>query len=42
MNVQHAVEAIKHAFRDHPEIPSAGLEIRGAIYDIRTGTVDWI
>ena len=23
MNVQHAVEVIKHAFRDHPEIPSA-------------------
>ena len=42
MNVRHAVEVIKHAFRDHPEIPSAGLEIRGAIYDIRTGTVDWI
>lgn len=42
MNVQHAVEAIKHAFRDHPEIPSANLEIRGAVYDIRTGTVDWI
>ena len=42
MNVQHAVEAIKHAFRDHPEIPSAGLEIRGAVYDIRTGIVDWI
>ena len=42
MNVRHAVEVIKHAFRDHPEIPSAGLEIRGAVYDIRTGTVDWI
>ena len=42
MNVQHAVETIRHAFRDHPEIPSAGHEIRGAIYDIRTGTVDWM
>ena len=42
MNVQHAVETIRHAFRDHPEIPSAGLEIRGAIYDVRTGTVDWM
>ena len=42
MNVQHAVEVIKHAFRDHPEIPSAGLEIRGAVYDIKTGIVDWI
>ena len=42
MNVEHAVEAIRHAFRDHPEIPSANLEIRGAIYDIRTGKVDWI
>ena len=42
MNVIHAVETIRHAFRDHPEIPSAGLEIRGAVYDIRTGEVDWI
>ena len=42
LNVTHAVETIRHAFRDHPEIPSANLEIRGAIYDIRTGTVAWI
>ena len=42
MNVLHAVEMIKHAFRDHPEIPSENLDIRGAIYNIRTGEVDWI
>ena len=24
------------------EIPSAGLEIRGAIYDIRSGEVSWL
>ena len=42
MNVEHAVETIKHAFLDHPEIPSANLEIRGAIYDIRSGEVIWL
>ena len=42
MNVEHAVETIRHAFHVHPEIPSAGLVIRGAVYDIRTGTVDWM
>jgi carbonic anhydrase len=42
MNVEHAVETIKRAFHDHPEIPSANLEIRGAIYDIRSGEVNWL
>lgn len=42
MNVEHAVETIKRAFHDHPEIPSANLEIRGAIYDIRSGKVNWL
>ena len=38
----HAVESIRHAFAEHPEIPSAGLEIRGAVYDIRSGGVRWL
>lgn len=42
LNVQHAVGAIRRAFHDHPEIPSANLDIRGAVYDIRSGKVDWI
>ena len=42
LNVRHAVETIRRAFHNHPEIPSANLEIRGAIYDIRTGEVEWL
>ena len=42
LNVMHAVESIRHAFAEHPEIPSAGLEIRGAVYDIRDGGVRWL
>ena len=42
LNVEHAVETIRRAFYDHPEIPSANLDIRGAVYDIRTGEVNWL
>ena len=42
LNVLHAVETIRHAFAEHPEIPSENLEIRGAVYDIRSGTVNWL
>jgi carbonic anhydrase len=42
LNVKHAVDTIKRAFADHPEIPSAGLDIRGAVYDIASGEVEWI
>ena len=42
LNVRHGVETIRRAFAEHPEIPSAGLEIRGAIYDIRSGEVSWL
>ena len=42
LNVLHAVETIHQAFADHPEIPSADLDIRGAVYDIRSGAVDWL
>ena len=42
LNVLHAVETIHQAFVDHPEIPSADLDIRGAVYDIRSGAVEWL
>ena len=42
LNVLHAVALIRRAFREHPEIPSAGLDVRGAVYDIRSGAVDWL
>ena len=42
LNVLHGVETIRRAFREHPEIPSARLNIRGAVYDIRSGAVQWL
>jgi hypothetical protein len=33
---------IRAAFADHPEIPTADLDIRGALYDIRSGLVEWL
>ena len=42
LNVQHAVRMIRAAFADHPEIPTAGLDIRGALYNIRSGLVEWL
>ena len=42
LNVRHAVETIRRAFADHPEIPTADLDIRGAVYNIRSGLVDWL
>ena len=42
LNVLHGVDLIRSAFREHPEIPSAGMDIRGAVYNIRSGQVDWL
>ena len=42
LNVVHAVESIRRAFAEHPEIPSAELDIRGAVYDLRSGGVRWL
>ena len=42
LNVQHAVETIKREFAAHPEIPSAELDIVGAVYDIAAGAVHWL
>ena len=36
------VETIRREFAAHPEIPSAGLDIVGAVYDIATGAVRWL
>jgi carbonic anhydrase len=42
LNVQHAVETIRREFAAHPEIPSAELDVVGAVYDIATGAVRWL
>lgn len=41
-NVLHAVETVRRAFEEHPEIPSAALDIRGAVYDLSSGGVRWL
>ena len=41
-NVRHAVACIRREVREHPEINAAGLDVRGAIYDIRSGQVRWL
>ena len=40
LNVEHAVSVLEEAFSDHPEI--GDMHISGAVYDIRTGKVEWI
>ena len=40
VNVQHGVDRIKKEFNEHPEMPE--IEIRGAVYDIRSGVVEWL
>ena len=40
LNVIHGVDRIKREFREHPEMPD--VEIRGAVYHIGTGEVEWI
>lgn len=42
LNVEHAVDTIRRAFADHPEIPSADLDVLGAVYDVATGEVRWL
>ena len=42
LNVLHAVDTVRSAFAEHPELPSEGLEVRGAVYDIREGAVCWL
>ena len=40
LNVEHAVARLKEEFDEHPEVGSA--EIEGAVYDIRSGEVEWL
>ncbi len=40
LNVQHGLDRLRKEFREHPEMPDT--EIRGAIYDIRTGGIEWL
>ena len=42
LNVGHAVDTIRREFADHPEIPSADLDILGAVYDVASGEVRWL
>lgn len=42
LNVQHAVAMIRREFADHPEIPTADLDVLGAVYDIETGELSWL
>ena len=42
LNVRHAVETIRREFAAHPEIPSAELDVVGAVYDIADGSVRWL
>ena len=40
LNVEHAVAKLKHEFEEHPEM--TGIRIEGAVYDIKSGAVDWL
>jgi carbonic anhydrase len=40
LNVRHGVERIRKEFDQHPEMPD--VEIRGAVYDIQSGEVEWL
>ena len=40
LNVLHGVEHIRKEFSSHPQIRN--VEIRGAIYDIASGVVNWL
>ncbi|MCD8383390.1 MAG: carbonic anhydrase [Clostridiales bacterium] len=39
LNVEHTVASIKEAFCGHPEM--SAVQVMGALYDVRTGTVDF-
>lgn len=40
LNVLHGVQRIREEFAEHPEIK--GITVQGAVYDIETGTVEWL
>ena len=41
-NVEHGVALLRREFAAHPEIPSEGLEILGAVYDVDSGGLRWL
>ncbi len=42
LNVGRAVDVLRKTFAGHPEISPEGLEVRGALYDIASGAVEWL
>ena len=40
LNVRHGVARIKNEFASHLEV--SGVEVVGAVYDIRSGEVEWL
>ena len=40
LNVLHGVERLRRAFKRHPELKA--VEVRGAVYDVRSGAVEWL
>ena len=40
LNVRHGVARIKNEFANHFEV--SGVEVVGAVYDIRSGEVEWL
>ena len=40
LNVRHGISKIKAAFENHPEL--SDVEIKGAVYDILSGEVEWL
>ena len=41
-NVEHAVSIIRREFAEYPEIPTADVDVLGAIYDLKSGEVRWL
>ena len=40
LNVLHGVKRIRDEFAEHPEIE--GIDVRGALYDIESGSIKWL
>ena len=40
LNVQHGIAKIKAEFENHPEM--SDVEVKGAVYDIFSGKVEWL
>ena len=42
LNEEHAVAMIRREIADHAEIPTADMDVLGAVYDLATGQVEWL